>query len=265
MPDIATRGSNSELTYQQGDNQISNPVTTITANTNLAGTHNRELLVVNNAVKVVLPVAATLEASLDVTDTGGDTIGWYVTVFNNSAGTVTINATDNSQTLNGSVANQTLAANESAKIGYDDASNEYFILSRSKGDDPYIIDATIQGTVVIGSNRYTGAAGGVSSTTETSAGFRCPVTGTLKNLYVYIPPGIIKTTDNDFVFTIKNVTTGLNGPTVTYASTATGEKSDLATDLVVTAGDILIAIHDLTAVATGVFTPVNFTWTFEIV
>lgn len=265
MPDIATRGSNSELTYQQGDNQISNPVTTITANTNLAGTHNRELLVVNNAVKVVLPVAATLEASLDVTDTGGDTIGWYVTVFNNSAGTVTINATDNSQTLNGSVADQTLTANESAKVGYDDASNEYFILSRSKGDNPLYFSGIAPSVLVVGSIVYTGATGGVMWVAESGAGYRIPVTGTLKNFYTHIASGVTNSLNNNYVITIKNRTTTNVGPTVTYATTVTGTKSDTSTTLAVTAGDIISISHDLTACGSGSLAPLNISWTFEIV
>lgn len=128
MPDIATRGSNSELSYQQGDEQIAQSLTIIASGpVTLDAADNREIKVVTAAASILLPVAATLSGNLDSTHTASNKIGWVVTIINNVAGVVTIDA--NGQTLNGAVSNYTIERYETVTIGFDTTNNEYYLIS----------------------------------------------------------------------------------------------------------------------------------------
>ena len=88
-----------------------------------------------------------------------------------------------------------------------------------------------------------------ANTTEADVGFISPITGTIKDLRVFLPSNAA---DNDIVFTVRNTTTTTNGATVTYTGgTQTGIKSDLSTTLTVTAGDKINMNLDMSAASAG--------------
>lgn len=136
MPDIATRGTNSELTYRQGDEQIAETQIELTSTpVTLDQTHNREHVICGVGSDVInFTATATLNTNLDSTDTGAEKIGWAVRISNNSGSDVTLNATG--VQFNGGTGSFVMNDNCSVIVGFDNISTTkgYFIVAEFDGN-----------------------------------------------------------------------------------------------------------------------------------
>ena len=156
MPDIVTRGTKgSELSFQEGDEQIAETQLAVTGPLSIDENHNRQHLVITTGTGAIsLDTASALDAALDITHTGAVKIGWIVKISNNSGSANTINLTTGTDTLNGVVGGSfSLADNDSVIISFDN-------VSLTKG---YNLIGEYIGTLPI-------ARGGTGATTLTDGG-----------------------------------------------------------------------------------------------
>jgi len=149
MPEIVTRGAGAELSYQQGDEQISwQNLEVSTTPLVLSEVHNRTILVATVVSSLTLPVAATLLAALNTVHTSAVKIGWRVKVINNSSGDVTIDAATNGVTLQGAPDNILVNQLESVEISLDAIDEEYFLVGGGATSIDKL-DPTVENNAVI--------------------------------------------------------------------------------------------------------------------
>jgi len=175
MPDIVTRGTkSSELSFQEGDEQIAETQLAVTGALSIDENHNRQHLVITTGTGAIsLDTASALNAALDITHTGAVKIGWIVKISNNSGSANTINLTTGTDTLNGVVGGSfSLADNDSVIISFDNvsATKGYNIVGEYIGTLPVARGGTGVATLADGGILLGSAAGAVTVMAQMAAG-----------------------------------------------------------------------------------------------
>ena len=135
MPTLTLRGAGTSLTYQEGDEQVANPVQAVTTSPySLTGANNREIIECGgSAATINLDAAATVAGTLDATATAAETARFEVVIKNTLATDITINP-NGAETINGVNAAITLAEQDSVTLCLNNAGTAWITISNYDHD-----------------------------------------------------------------------------------------------------------------------------------